>query len=149
MEMTTDTFFRPDEVARESIKIPAALFNRCRLALNRCEYEHIFIPVRNMQYQAVIDQAEIIFVDNHAYAVRDGEGGRMIVLSWRFGKDGARDSLSEPVAIELVLYHPAARPIHQRLMVEFPKALEIMEARYREHGCEPRRRNIVAFPGGE
>lgn len=28
-----------------------------------------------MQYQAVIDTDEIIFVDNHGHAVQDGKGG--------------------------------------------------------------------------
>ena len=61
---TTETFFRPEEVARSSLRLSAELFNRCRLLLSRCESEHLFVPIRSMQYQAVIDREEAIFVDN-------------------------------------------------------------------------------------
>jgi hypothetical protein len=32
-----------------------------------------------MQYQAVIDTDEIIFVDNHGHAVQDGKGGGRLI----------------------------------------------------------------------
>jgi len=99
----SETFFRPDEVARERLSLPATLYNRCRLMLSRCEYEHIFVPVRTMQMQALIDQEEVIVVDNQAYAVRDGEGGRLIMLAWVFRHDQGRDDLNEPAPIELAL----------------------------------------------
>ena len=82
--MGGETFFRPDELARERLCIPAALYNRCRLKLSRCRYGHVFVPVRSMQVQSVIDEEEIIFVDNQAYAVRDGQGGKLIMLAWVF-----------------------------------------------------------------
>jgi len=141
----SETFFRPDEIARERLTIPAALYNRCRLFLTRCEYDHVFVPVRNMQMQVVIDEEEVIFVDNQAYAVRDGEGGRLIMLAWVFRYDQPRDDLGEPAPIELVYYHGSARELHNRLIGEFGKALDLMEQRYREHGCEPRAKKILPF----
>jgi hypothetical protein len=48
-KLTNETFFRPAEIARERLSLPAALYNRCRLMLSRCEYEHVFVPVRSMQ----------------------------------------------------------------------------------------------------
>lgn len=77
----SETFIRPDEIARERLSLPAALYNRCRLMLSRCQYEHIFVPARSMQMQAVLDEGEVIFVDNQAYALRDGEGDRLIMLA--------------------------------------------------------------------
>lgn len=65
-----EKFCLHDEVARERISIPAALYHRCRLMLSRCQYEHVFVPVRSMQLQSVIDDEEVIFVDNQAFAVR-------------------------------------------------------------------------------
>ena len=79
MNITTETFFRPEEVAREQVNLPAPLFNRCVLILNRSTTKNVFVPVRTMQYQAVIDTDEIIFVDNQGYAVQDGKGGRLII----------------------------------------------------------------------
>ncbi len=144
--ITSETFFRPPEMTREKIKIPAALFNRCRLMLQRCEYEHFFVPVRSMQFIAVVDSGEIIFVDSLNYAVRDGEGGRMILLAWEFGQEGVRDSLSAPVAVDLIHYAANARELHNRLMVELPKALDLLEERARKHGCEPKQKKVLSFP---
>lgn len=144
-QFTSETFFRPPELDRETIKIPAALFNRCRLMLKRCEYDHIFVPIRSMQYIAVIDDEEIIFVDSLNYAVRDGEGGRMIMLAWEFDREGERDSLSAPVSLGLIHYAPDVRELQNRLMVELPKALDLLEQRAREHGCEPKRKKVLAF----
>jgi hypothetical protein len=144
--IVTETFFRPEELARERLAIPAVLYNKCRLMLTRCRYENIFVPVRTMQMQAVIDLREVIFVDNQAYAVRDGEGGRMILLAWQFGHGGPRDSLTEPVPIELVYFHELARELHTRLIGEFRKALEIAANHAKENGCEARNKKVLAFP---
>jgi len=141
----TETFFRPDEVARERISIPAALYNRCRLMVSRCQYEHFFVPVRSMQVQSVIDEEEVIFVDTQAYAVREGHGGRLIMLAWLFRYDQGRDDLNEPASIELVYYQDNARELHNRLVGEFGKALVIMEQRFRAHGCEPRAKKVLPF----
>lgn len=145
-QFTTETFFRPPELSRERIKIPGSLFNRCRLMLKRCEYEHFFVPIRSMQFIGIIDDEEIIFVDSLNYAVRDGEGGRMIMLAWGFDPEMERDSLSEPVSLDLIHYAPNVRDLHNRLMVELPKALDLLEERAREHGCEPKRKKVLAFP---
>lgn len=147
-DLVTETFFRPDEVARERLSIPAPLYNRCRLMLSRCHYAHVFVPVRSMQMQSVIDEGEVIFVDNQAYAVRDGEGGRLIMLAWVFRHDQGRDDLTEPAPIELVYYHESARELHTRLIGQFNGALDLMEQRYREHGCEPRSKKVLPFLRG-
>ncbi|MFM1892461.1 MAG: hypothetical protein RLZ44_1538 [Pseudomonadota bacterium] len=143
--LTTETFFLPDAIAREAITIPAALYNRCRLLLSRCQYEHVFVPIRNMQYLAVLDAQEIIFVDSQAYAVRGGEGGRMILLAWRFRPELRPDSLSAPVPIELIYYHPGAPETQKRLLGEFNKALDVLEARAQQGGCEPRAKKVLPF----
>lgn len=144
-KVVTETFFRPDEIARERVSIPAALYNRCRLMLSRCRYKHVFVPVRSMQVQSVIDEEEVIFVDTQAYAVRDGHGGRLIMLAWQFRYDKARDDLNEPASIELVYYQDDARKLHNRLIGEFGKSLDLMEQRFLEHGCEPRSKKVLPF----
>jgi hypothetical protein len=145
--ISTEVFFLPDEVRRETIQIPAAMYNRCRLLLSRCRYEHIFVPIRSMQYLAVIDQEGIVFVDSQAYAVRGGEGGRMILLAWQFRPELRPDSLTEPVPIDVVYYHPSAVEIQKRLMGDFNKSLDILEARYQETGCEARTKKVLPFSG--
>ncbi|PVV09227.1 MAG: hypothetical protein B6D72_15050 [gamma proteobacterium symbiont of Ctena orbiculata] len=114
--------------------------------LSRCQYEHIFIPIRTMQIQAVIDEVEVIFVDNQAYAVRDGEGGKLIRLAWKFRRDQERGSLTEPASIDLIYYDDQARELHTRLIGDFKKALDVMEARFKENGCEARVKRVLPFP---
>lgn len=144
--MGGETFFRPDELARERLCIPAALYNRCRLMLSRCRYGHVFVPVRSMQVQSVIDEEEIIFIDNQAYAVRDGQGGKLIMLAWVFCYDHNRDNLNKPAPIDLVYYYNDAREVHKRLIGEFGKALDLVEQRDSRHRPEPRSRQVLPFP---
>jgi hypothetical protein len=143
-----DIFFRPQALASERLTIPAPLYNQCRLLLSRCQYKHIYVPVRSMQFQAVIDEEEVIFVDNHAYAVKDGEGGKLIRLAWKFRRDQDRESLTDPAPIDLIYYDDKARELHTRLIGEFKKALDIMEERSKACGCESRVTRILPFPGG-
>ena len=145
MSSTSEIFFRRKETAREQVSLPAPLFNRCQLLLNRAVTAHVFVPVRSMQFQAVIDSDEIIFVDNLGYAVEDGHGGRLIVLAWKFIAQGPRDSLTEPVPIEVVYYGPERHETHRRLMGEFPKALDSYEARSSEGQGENRTATILPF----
>jgi len=144
---TTETFFCPPAVASERTTIAASLYNRCRLMLSRCGHDCVFVPLRSMQYLAVIDAREIIFVDSLRYAVSESEGGRMIMMAWKFGHEGVRDSLSEPVPVELVFYAEGLKELGRRIMAELPKALELLECRSRERGCESGSRKVVPFPG--
>lgn len=145
MKITTETFFRPGEVAREQLNLPAPLFNRCVLLLNRSATRNVFIPVRSMQYQAVIDDDEIIFVDNQGYAVQDGEGGRLIILAWQVPMHSARDSLSEPVPIDVVYYIRNDHDTHRRLIGEFPKAMDTYEQRLEENSSADKTAAILPF----
>ena len=140
-----ETFFRPDELACERLTIPAALYNQCRLVLGRCEYEHVFVPVRSMQIQAVIDRAEVIFVDSQAYAVQDGIGGKLICLAWAFRHEVGRDELSGPAPIELIYYREDSRQLHDRLVGEFSRALEQCASRLRAAHDQPRAGKVLPF----
>jgi len=145
MGSSSEIFFRRQETAREQVSLPAALYNRCQLLLNHARSAHVFVPIRSMQYQAVIDADEIIFVDSLGYAVENGHGGRLIVLAWKFITRGRRDSLTEPVPIEVVYYGPERHETHRRLMSEFPKTLDSYEARLRDSPGEHRTATILPF----
>jgi hypothetical protein len=143
MNSTTEIFFRPEETARERVTLPASLFNRCRLLLARSTRPHVFVPVRPMQLQAVIDADEIIFVDNQSYAVRDNRGGRLIVLAWEVVPGIPRESLAEPVPIEIIYYGLETHDTHRRLMSEFPQALSRYERKQHRVATE----TVVPFAG--
>ena len=118
------TLFRPDLIDRKQSTLPAEIFNRIRLLFNRAELECQFVPIRSMQYQAVITEDEVIFVDSQGYAVHDGEGGRMIVVAWQFERGQKRDSLSEPVKMDIITYHHDTRELERRLIGEFNQAMK-------------------------
>jgi len=139
------TFFRPAEVERERTSIPAGLYNRCRLLLRRSPPDCVFVPVRSMQFQAVITEEEIIFVDSQGYAVQDGHGGRLILLAWAMRAAERPRSLVEPVPIDLVFYRRDLRDTQRRLMSELPNALDRAEEKLRESVCEPSRLKVLPF----
>ncbi len=141
-------FFRPDEVGREPTSIPAALFNRCRLLLSHSERDYVIVPIHTMQFQAVIEAHEVFFVDNQAYAVRGGEGGKLIVMSWACAGAATRSSLNEPVAIDLVCFHPGVKEIQRRVMAEFPRALARAE-QLAAAASTASRRKILPFPASD
>jgi len=141
----TETFFRPPQLACERLTIPPALYNLCRLALSRSDGDCVFVPVREMQIQAVIDREEVIFVDSQDYAVQDGAGGRLICLAWLFRHEAGRDSLAEPAPIELLYYREDARQLHSRLVGEFSRALGACLERQQQTGCERRPATVLPF----
>lgn len=143
----SETFFRPQQIACERLTIPAALYNRCRLALARCGRDCVFVPVRSLQVMAVIDAGEVIFVDSMAYAVQDGEGGKLICLAWCFGPAAGRDDLAAPAPVELRYYREDARQLHGRLVGEFGQELERLLERLSQQDCPPRERRVLPFRG--
>jgi hypothetical protein len=144
--VSQELFFRPEPIQQHTMTIPAALYNRCRLLLSRSERGHLFVPIRSMQYLAVIDSEEVIFVDSQAYAVRHGEGGRMIMISWCFHQARNRNSLTEPVSIEVLHHHPAIEGVATRLQGEFNKALIELEQRGHGPADGPRVKRVIPFP---
>lgn len=116
-----ETFYRPTELARERRMLPAAVYNLARLLLSRAPHGCLFVPIRSMQYLAVLDAEECIFVDR--------EGRRTIELSWQRFVPHERTALDDPVAYEAVYYTAAARDLMPRVQPEFHKALQALSRR--------------------
>ncbi|MBK1702853.1 hypothetical protein [Thiococcus pfennigii] len=114
-----ETFFRPDEHDRAATELPAPLINGLRRLLARAERPYLFLPIRAIQYLAVVEPDEVFFVDGQGgYAHRDGIGGRLIRIAWRPQPAGARRSLSAPVPSEILYYAPDLEPVQRRLVGE-------------------------------
>lgn len=118
-----ETFFRPETpVARERLSIPAPLHNAL-LHLLREAGEPAFIPVRELQYLAVAEREEVIFVDAlGGYGIQDGEGGRLIRIAWR--PEVRRTSLNAPVACDIIYYFEGMQTVQARLVALLPAALD-------------------------
>lgn len=128
-----ETFFRPDEVSRHSWPMSAEVYNRCHLLLAGSETGCVFVPIRSMQYVAVIDPDEIVFVDGQGgYIVSGGDGGRPIALAWQFPENRQRESLSEALGCEVIHYQRGLADIQRRLVGEFSRALCEVERKYRQ-----------------
>jgi len=119
--MAEETFLRPPEVEREPRHLPAQTYNLSRLLLARCGLECLFVPIRSMQYLAVLDHEEIIFVDR--------EYRHLIEISWQDFQPEERSALTEPVSFIAVYYSPAAKQTMRRLQGEFHRALQQLESK--------------------
>jgi rubrerythrin len=129
--ISQETFFRPIEVNRKAWTIPAEAYNRVRALLTQSKEKNVFVPIRTMQFLAVLDKNEIVFIDaDGGYRYQDNEGGRIIQLAWQHFGPHVRESLLEPVPCEIVYYSKNAEQTMKRLYREFLDALIQMEQRH-------------------
>ena len=130
--IVTETFFLPREVARKQWMLPAEIYNLYHSLQVRCETGHVFVPIRNMQFMAVLDKNEIVFVDSQSYAVSNDEGGRLILIAWKIDTTHERDALTDPMPCEVVFYEQNNSDLQLRLIAEFRHAIEMLDQRYRD-----------------
>lgn len=115
------TCYRNHEIACESRHLPHATYNLAVTLLARCNGDCLFVPIRSLQYLAILDAEEFVFVD--------GTSKCRIDIAWRHFQPMERVSLDEPVGYEAVYYNPNAKETMKRLMVEFPVALKALAAK--------------------
>ncbi|MGD8933260.1 MAG: hypothetical protein PVF35_00665 [Gammaproteobacteria bacterium] len=132
VNLVTETFFLPPEVDRQAWSVPAEIYNLYRSLLSKSVTGNVFVPIRTMQFLAVMDKNEIIFVDSQSYAVSGNEGGRLILIAWKFNSKPDRDALSDPVPCDVIFYERKDRDTQLRLVREFRESLELMDQRYRD-----------------
>lgn len=129
--------YRNPEVASEQTLLPAATYNQARALLARSATGSVFVPLRAMQYLAILDAEEFVFLD--------GNSKCWIDVAWRHFTPQARTSLDDPVPYEAVYYHDHAAEMMSRLQAELPRALAEMAAKNRFSG-EAR---VLKFPAPE
>lgn len=110
----------------------AQTYNLAHTLLNRTDSNHVFVPIRSMQYLAVIEGNDFWFVDSQAYAVKGNEGGRMITISWHSDARIDRNALTDNVPIQVIFYDQDMSDIQLRLTGEFHQAMQLMDERYRD-----------------
>jgi hypothetical protein len=141
-----ETFFRPPEHSRQSSALPADLYNALQLLLKGQTGSCVFVPIRAMQYQAVVEREEVIFVDSQGgYAHQDGEGGRLIHIAWVLTPPAGRDSLTEPVACEIIYYAPGLKETQWRLIGELRGMLQRVLKERREAELRTGRRRVLTL----
>lgn len=143
--IVTETFFLPKEVERKQWSAPAEIYNLYRSLQLRNQTGHVFVPIRTMQFMAVLDKNEIVFVDSQSYAVSKDEGGRLILITWQFVESNDRDALTDPVPCEVVFYEQNNRDLQLRLVSEFRQALELLDRRYRDEHLPAKGAKILSL----
>ena len=118
---TKEVFYRGNKIGHEDRMLPAVTYNAMRTLLiytirDNSESSSVFLPIRSMQYMAVIDQEEIIFVDGLC-------AKKSIELAWRKFTPQQRENLTDPVPYRMSYYDEKALETMKRLQWEFDKAL--------------------------
>ena len=80
-----------------------------------------------LQTRLLVAEGAVIFADNHACAVCEGERGRLILLRWECHCDRAGGDLTEPAPVGLAYCHASASDLRNRLIPEFVESLTPME----------------------
>ncbi|ODU04669.1 MAG: hypothetical protein ABS89_03550 [Thiobacillus sp. SCN 63-1177] len=115
-----ERFYREQEIARRPAFLPAATYNLAHTLLARAG-KCLFVPIRSLQYMAVLDAEEFIFVDSQNKA--------WVELAWQHFHPQGRASLDERVPFEVVHYLPQAAETMKRLPGEFHQALLLLAER--------------------
>lgn len=115
-----ERFYREKEIGRLPGLLPAATYNLAHTLLARAG-ACLFVPIRSMQYMAVLDAEEFIFVDSQNKA--------WVEVAWQRFRPQARDALDAPVPFDVVHYLPHATETMKRLPGEFHQALQVLAGR--------------------
>ncbi len=128
------TCYRDQELAHEMRHLPAATYNLALTLLARSASGNVFVPIRSMQYLAILDAEEWVFLD--------GARKCWVDIVWRHFRPQARVSLDDPVAYEAVFYQADARNLMVRLLAELPRALQDLAKKERVEGSA----RVLKFP---
>lgn len=120
------TLYRDREISRETHRLPAVTYNLAHTLLARSPSGCLFVPIRSMQYLAVLDRVEFVFVDSQLK--------QWVEIAWQHFQPQSRTTIGDPVPYEAVIYHPDGRQHMTRLLGEFPKALQALADRARPDG---------------
>ena len=120
------TCYRNHEVARESRQLAHATYNLAVTLLARSNNDCLFVPIRSLQYLAILDAEEFVFVD--------GTSKCRIDIAWRNFRPTERLSLDDPVGYEAVYYQHDTAALMSRLQSEFPSALRSLTDKERLDG---------------
>lgn len=133
-----ETFYRTDELRRQTSAMPGATYNLAHQLVARSPQGCIFVPIRSMQYLAVLDAQEFIFIDS--------QGDRRIELAWQSFHPQTRTALDEPVPFDLIYYRSQGEATMRWLPGEFYKSMMQLSER-QSHGT-PRAAKIIPLNKG-
>ncbi len=107
--------YRDQELLREQRQLSAANYNLARILLTRSASGVVFLPLRAMQFLAILDEQEFVFIDS--------ERKQLIDIAWQQFHPQKRETLEDAVDFEAVYYYSHSQGLMSRLQGEFHKAL--------------------------
>lgn len=128
------TCYRDQEVAREPRTLPASTYNLAHTLLARSPSGCLFVPIRSMQYLAIIDTEEIVFID--------GERKCWVDIAWLNFHPQSRNSLEDPVPYDACFYQTGSVQLMNRLQAEFARSLQEFATRNSFDGDA----RVIKFP---
>lgn len=133
-----ETFYRGEKLGSQARSLLAHTYNSLRVLLDLSDRGCVFVPIRSMQYMAVIDKEEVIFVD--AMSAR-----RSIEFSWQVFCPQLRTSLSEPVGYTLIYYDRKALETMKQAQLEFDKSVQRLYLKSKQE-CGVQSADVLEFP---
>ncbi len=129
------TCYRDAALSQEARTLPAATYNLAITLLEQTPHGCLFVPIRSMQYLAVIDHEEFVFID--------GMRKCWIDIAWRQFHPQQRHALNEAVNYLAVNYQAGSAALMPRLQAELARALTALSLQQRP--LQPAR--VLKFPG--
>jgi hypothetical protein len=123
------------ELFSEERQLPAPTYNLARVLLGKNQLNPVFIPIRSMQYLAIVDDREIAFVDSNFK--------HLVAIAWTDFQSNSRSSLQEPVQYIARYYRDDSNAIMAQLQSEFPAAL----ASFNSKQLQPQQAKIIRLAG--
>ncbi|MDA8383461.1 MAG: hypothetical protein M0037_10440 [Betaproteobacteria bacterium] len=117
---------RGEPLAEEARELPAATYNLAHSLLARGRGV-AFVPIRSMQFLAILDPEEMVFVD---HLRKD-----LAVIAWQRFRPQARGALDAPVPYHAAYYREDGAALMRRLQPELSKALAALAAKAHEGGA--------------
>lgn len=117
------TCYRDPIYAQETRTLPAHVYNLALNLLHNTPQRVLFVPIRAMQYLAVLDDEEWVFLD--------GVRKCWIDIAWQYFQPQQRNSLSDAVAYQAVYYQAESSLLMNRLQHELPLALKALASKSR------------------
>lgn len=130
MEIT----IRRDQVLCCEERLLSAPVYNLALGLYSRHHAPVFVPIRSMQFLAILDREEFVFVDHL--------DKQQAVMVWTNFKSTLREALDQPVPYRVLHYRRDSPQLFSRLQGEFHLALKAC------HGLEPHppSARILPFP---
>ena len=131
------TCFRPSVVSEEARYLAAPIYNLAVHLREHAPGQTLFIPIRALQYLAIFDREEMVFVHQTQPS--------LMVLSWRDFMPQRRTALDEPVPYRLEWYQTSPDITLMQLQSALADAVRALQAR---DVVSPSGGQVLKFPLG-